>query len=268
MSVNFDKSLFSPDAIETRTIDTYRLGSRITFSPQSSLLGSLIYQEVEFENKIPGLVATQTSRNGFISELQHHYNGAKFNSITGFGHINQIFKTANIFLDFPDDPSSPIKQDITKTSFYNYTNINLSEQLMATLGVSYDAFNFENDIKKNPINPKLGLIWKPMSSTTFRAALFRAMNITGVSNQTIEPTQVAGFNQFFDDLTGTAAWRYGAGVDHQFSKHISGGVEYSERKLDVPDLNFVSVDWSEQLGRAYLYVTPSDLTSIGVEYFL
>ena len=267
LSVNFDKSLFSPDTVETRTIDTYRLGSRITFSPGSSLLGSLIYQEVEFENKIPGLVSTQTSRNGFISELQHHYNDAKFNSITGFGHINQFVKTTTKFLDFPDDPLPPTKQDITKTSLYNYTNIKLSEQLMATLGVSYDAFKFENDIKKNPINPKLGLIWKPMSSTTFRAALFRAMNITGLSNQTIEPTQIAGFNQFFDDPTGTVAWRYGAAIDHKFSNNFSAGLEYTERKLDVPDTAFRSVNWSEQLGRAYLYVTPSDLSSVGVEYF-
>ncbi|NOT84158.1 MAG: TonB-dependent receptor [Methylococcaceae bacterium] len=92
------------------------------------------------------------------------------------------------------------------------------------------------------------------------------MNITRTSNQTIEPTQVAGFNQLYDDFNGTIAWKYGVAADQKFSKNISAGIEYSERKLDVP-IGISSGNWSEQLGRAYIYLTPHNLISLSAEYF-
>ncbi len=265
LSINFDN--FFQSKTESRILENYRLGGKYTFSPESTLIGSLIYQEAKFKTNEPSVLDTNVERNGFISELQHHFSNSSFSSISGFGHINQIFKTKLIFPpEFGIPNQDPISQEVTKTSFYNYSNFNLTNKLRTTLGLSYDTFNFEGDIKKNPVNPKLGLIWNPLSSTTFRAALFRSINITSISNQTIEPTQVAGFNQFFDDVTGTVAWRYGAAIDHVFSKKIAAGLEYSERKLDVPSSGF-SFNWSEQLGRAYAYLTPIDYVSISFEYF-
>jgi hypothetical protein len=44
-----------------------------------------------------------------------------------------------------------------------------------------------------------------------------------INNQTIEPTQVAGFNQFFVDAEGTDAWRYGIAMDQKFSKDLFAG---------------------------------------------
>src|SRR4030067_929905 len=70
--------------------------------------------------------------------------------------------------------------------------------------------------------------------TPVRAALSRPLKRALVNGQTLEPTQVAGFNQFFDDAEGTRSWRYGAAVDHAFSGNLFGGAEYSRRKLDLP----------------------------------
>ncbi len=80
-------------------------------------------------------------------------------------------------------------------------------------------------------------------------------------DQTIEPTQVAAFNQFFDDQQGTRAKRYGIGIDARFAQTVYGGLEASNRDLVVP-LNFFNSDeifedeWREQFYRAYLYWTP------------
>ena len=57
-----------------------------------------------------------------------------------------------------------------------------------------------------------------------RAAAFRVLKRTLITDQTLEPTQVAGFNQFFDDLNGTEAWRYGGAIDQKFTDTIFGGV--------------------------------------------
>jgi Flp pilus assembly protein TadD len=271
LSVNFDNSFGLKT--DNRTIDSYRVGGRYAFSPQSSLLGSLIFQEANFLTNDPGNTIIENDRRGFISELQHYCTGSQFNLITGLSHINQRSTSNETIVGSGSDPTIN-NVDLAVTHLYNYLNINFTNKLRTTLGLSYDFYDQENDLKRrrkndiknNPINPKIGLVWNPISNTSFRAVLIRSTNVTRASNQTIEPTQVAGFNQFFDDINGTIAWRYGAAVDHVFSKNLSAGLEYSERQLDVP-ASGKSIDWSEQMGRAYLYVTPSDFVSIGVDYF-
>ena len=48
-----------------------------------------------------------------------------------------------------------------------------------------------------------------------RGASFRTLKRTVISSQTIEPTQVAGFNQFFDGANGTDAWRHAIAIDRK-----------------------------------------------------
>jgi len=105
-----------------------------------------------------------------------------------------------------------------------------------------------------------------------------------VTNQTLEPTQVAGFNQLFDDVNGTRAHRIGVGLDAYLKNNIYGGVEISRRELDVPifsertasggsafDLKDALVtiqQQQEELYRAYLYLIPSSNWTIKSEpYF-
>ena len=81
------------------------------------------------------------------------------------------------------------------------------------MGISADYLNGDSLVTKNKdqYNPKFGVEWNPWVDTTVRAAAFKVLKRTLVTNQTLEPTQVAGFNQFFDDIDGASAWRYGVG---------------------------------------------------------
>jgi len=105
------------------------------------------------------------------------------------------------------------------------------------------------------VNPKLGMVWTPFPATTVRAAFFRALERRISTEQTIEPTQVAGFNQFLNVSEGTDTWTYGIGIDQKISDKVYAGLEYSRRKQEVPvgDLEF---DWKERFGRAYLNYLP------------
>jgi hypothetical protein len=94
-----------------------------------------------------------------------------------------------------------------------------------------------------------------------------------ITQQTLEPTQVAGFNQFYDDLNLTKTWNYGAAVDQKFSSSIYGGLEFSYRDLEVPFIQFVGPvatieesNWEEYIGRAYLFWTPHEWLSLRAEY--
>jgi hypothetical protein len=84
-----------------------------------------------------------------------------------------------------------------------------------------------NRFTVDQLSPKLGLVWSPNERLTFRAALFRTLNRSLVEGKTVEPTQIAGFNQLYDDPFGTEAIRGGLGVDYRFGRDLFGGVEIS-----------------------------------------
>jgi outer membrane receptor for ferrienterochelin and colicin len=81
---------------------------------------------------------------------------------------------------------------------------------------------------------------------------------------------VAGFNQFFDEVNGTDAWRFGGAIDQKFTQSIYGGVEFTYRDMDVPyndeagDLK--NSNWDEKILRTYLFWTPHNWFSLSAEY--
>ena len=85
---------------------------------------------------------------------------------------------------------------------------------------------------------------------------------------------MAGFNQFFDDLNGTKTWRYGAAVDQKFTSTLFGGVELSQRDLNVAATSIdpegldiaTRVDWHENLARSYLLWAPNLWLALRAEY--
>jgi outer membrane receptor protein involved in Fe transport len=164
------------------------------------------------------------------------------------------------------------KRDINHGNVYIYSYINALRNVTLTAGASGDFFKtLDNAAKsRNQFNPKFGITWNPVPDTTLRPAGFRTLKRTLISNATLEPTQVAGFNQFFDDASGTVSWRYGGAIDQKFTKNIFGGLEFSKRDLTVPyvDPTFTTqeVDWKEYLARTYLFWTPHPWVALRAEY--
>jgi hypothetical protein len=139
-----------------------------------------------------------------------------------------------------------------------------------TLGGSADFFDAADQVEQ--FNPKLGVSWDLLPSTTVRAAAFRTLQKGAIADQTIEPTQVAGFNQFFRDYQRNDIWRYGAAIDHNFTDRLFSGIEISKREIETPyidlDLNEARADWEEELARVYLNWTPLNWLSLSLEYQL
>jgi len=101
-----------------------------------------------------------------------------------------------------------------------------------TLGLGYDSYNDES-IDVNEVNPKFGVQWHVTDAVRLRAAAMRTVKRALVVNQTLGPTEVAGFNQFFDDPNGTTAQLYGVAVDTQVTRDLYVGFQYLHRDLDV-----------------------------------
>ncbi len=265
---------------------TYRFGARHSFSDSSILLGSFTYTNAKFgayDNApfvSPGFITAlnlKEPQEAFGSELQHLFRSTYVNLTTGVGYFDRNSTsdlTANTILPPPDNimPFPTQDTDQQHINAYSYSNIKPRKDLTFTVGVSGD-FTHEDmanskDIEQ--INPKLGVIWSPWQDTTLRAAWFSTLKRSLVNNQTLEPTQVAGFNQFYDDFNATKAWRYGTGIDQKLTKNLFAGIEVSKRDLNVPATDqfgeAIRVGWQEELARTYLFWTPHPWLAMRLEY--
>lgn len=92
-----------------------------------------------------------------------------------------------------------------------------------------------------------------------------------VSGQTIEPTNISGFNQFYDDIIATESRHYGLGLDRRLSDRIYTGVEFARRNNDEPvfDGNTGTVsryEWNENVFQSYLFFALSEKIVLSGQY--
>ena len=298
LRLRFFPDEFFPGLRTNEERSSIRVGGRHSFSPDSILLGSFVYQHADTSDKTDKLAAPvnfvdiKTPARALSGEGQHLFRSQYVNLVTGVGHFNvdARFKTIldfqSLIIPVPFPPfvivipaqriTTNDGDDTRHTNLYLYSHIKPLQNLTFTLGVSGDFLHTDAGLTdRNQANPKVGITWNPFPDTTIRASAFRTLKRTLITNQTLEPTQVAGFNQFYDDFNGTRAWRYGGAIDQKFTNEIFGGVEFSKRDLDVPFLD-ASTDpanptgrfekQDEKLARTYLFWTPHPWLAVRGEY--
>lgn len=291
LKLNFFQDDFSRFFKNNIRTDTWRLGLRHAQSPSSTFLYSFMFQQKDDTgHDRPTPIATidvdREDHTGFSTEIQHLFRLPYVNLTSGFGFFRiRGDEDVNIQLNLPPPPDGPgpitasdsINKGANHYNFYLYSYLSPLKDLTFTLGGSGDFLDPRRVSSEGAhrFNPKVGVVWNPFPSTTVRAAAFRVLRRTLITNQTLEPTQVAGFNQFFDDndTAGVRSWRYAGAIDQKFSLNLYGGVEYSKRDLSVPfedftvtPTEFKRADWDEQLGRAYLFWTPHPWLALRAEY--
>jgi tetratricopeptide (TPR) repeat protein len=262
--------------------ESLRAGLRQALGRRSDLLISGIYRTDEIDTSIPGTnpllpvdLRTSEHERGRMLEVQDITRLDAVKLILGLGYA----KRDRDFIESLSTPFgtnvTPEKDSLRSRNAYLYAHWQAHPSLLLTLGASADHTD-GSLADTDETNPKLGMVWTPLVGTTIRAAYFETTHRGFIGSQTLEPTQVAGFDQFFDDLNfGTDATRYGLGLDQSFGKSIFSGIEFSARDLDVP-LRFanpllpsasatVSVDWDERLDRAYLYWAANDRLALRAE---
>ncbi len=270
LGLRFFPESFSPNRSNTEQRQVFRVGGRYAISPRSTVLGSYIFQLRDITDRIPrvSLVTKVRDQQFFGTEVQHLFRSNFFNITSGIGYFDVDGEFKDIF--GPPTPRTSITEAITHhLNLYSYANLNLPQNVIVTLGGSYDAVTGDFLVSdQHRANPKFGVTWNPFSGTTIRAAAFRALKRTLATNQTLEPTQVAGFNQFFDDSNLARSWRYGGAIDQKFAKSVFAGLEFSKRELTVPLTPDEEVDWTEQLARTYLFWAVSPMLTLRLEYQL
>lgn len=260
---------FSLNRRKDRDEKSVRLGIRFAFSPRSQFISQATYVSSEEKNHdVFGTFPIDiiSDDTGYMIEIQHLFNANRFSLTSGAGYFDRDRKRTIRF--FSESSTEP---EVTHANYYVYSHIYYPDKFIWTIGGSADFYEDDETKDREQFNPKFGLSVTPFSGTTLRAAVFRTLKRSLAGRQTIEPTQVAGFNQFFDDLNGAESWRYGLAIDQTISPRIHGGIERSRRDIVSSFTNLSTNttqdgDWDENLTRAYFYWTPNAFFAISGEW--
>jgi hypothetical protein len=184
--------------------------------------------------------------------------------------LTGVFDPAN----FPSPPAAAeIISPFRRVSAYAYHYWKVFPSLLLTFGVTDDEMNYPDNFRFAPINPgeasrravspKMALTWSPQPGLTFRGAFCQALGGASFDESfTLEPTELAGFNQSFrsvisESLIGSVAGpRYqvlGGAMDLKLQSqtfltlqvqslesdlHEDVGAYYHLARLTVPPPNF------------------------------
>lgn len=290
LAFNFDPAAFLRKKSMSRDLDTERFGLRYSPAKDSHFLFSYIHTDRTQKSNIDGIPGDNPTTT--ISEMsegrddgdqfegQYLFQRERLNVTAGFSHstVNSQLNETLIFDDTAKPPPVIIRpkseEEVKSTRGYLYSRIKLPLPVTWTFGFSYDNYQ-EGLISESHFNPKFGVMWDVTENLRLRAAWLRTLKPALVNNRTIEPTQVAGFNQLFDDINGTRSTRYGGGFDWRFGRNLFLGGEITWRDLVEPVLlpgsepqedSVASEKRKEEFHNIYLYWTPAERWAVKAEF--
>jgi predicted Zn-dependent protease len=280
----FEPDSFSPTQRGRADTTAFRLGARHSWEPGSTAIGSLISQRQNIgfnDSFVDPLFKVDldisTTDRSYTGELQYQGRTRLADVVAGGGLFERKETGADTstltITGFPPAVMSvPIDTTLRSRNVYAYGSPGHPRHERLVLGLSLDAVDKSDPVaprEDRQLSPKFGVVLPLGQGTTVRLAAFRGIKRLPSATPSIEPTQVAGFNQVFDDVNQTRFWRYGAAVDQSWSGQLFGGVELTRRNLAVPVIpGFPDEDRREWLHRGYVSWLVSRRVAAGAEFLV
>lgn len=244
-----DRALrFSRDEVEEsfkREIDEdmFRVGLRHALSSEATLLGVTTYQRRRENTTLLDTFNPAEDKSANV-EGQGYFTFGKLKVVAGGSGARVESDTSSLFATSSNTHH-----------YYNahsYSYYSLSPNLTLIGGLAFDDFETllsSTRWSDRSLSPKLGLVYSITPSTLLRAAVFQSFKRELVHNQTLEPTHIAGFNQFFDDLNGTRSRRLGIALDKRFREKLFTGVSlgYREARPLFEEIDFSTFEATPRL---------------------
>lgn len=222
----FDEDVFARDSDNRLRQSLGRIGAAWRLRPEALALGSLMLIDQREEVGVRGLPNTTQESRGWVGELQVQDRLGPLRLVAGGGST-----TIDLETELLGGP--PEKDERAARNAYLYAIGQPAPRVRVTLGLALESYrNLQHDI--DAVDPKIGLEWRPSGAFGLRAAATRTVKRPLIVDQTLEPTQIAGFTQLFDDLNGTEAWLYGLGADLRLASDLYAGLQLTWRSLTVP----------------------------------
>ena len=262
-----------------------RIGFRYEISPSTDALVTLSHRNAEIFTRFLPFSGVKLTDSGFVGEGQLMNTWSRKDDR---GIINRLTTTAGVgrraiavkqriqalcdpLIDPSCDPAPSTDHGRNNhTNTYLYETVTIARRLDVTVGASFEDFTSKL-ITRGQINPKLGASFLLTDNIQLRGGAFRTLTRRAIANQSLEPTQLAGFNQFYPDPDGTRAWQYGVGLDLKYPQYVYAGAEavYRDVRFSLENVGFGQLTFQkhhETLIHAYAYKSIGKFISIGADY--
>lgn len=254
----------------------YRGGANIRVFDDDHILFSYInnnkitaYDESSVTS--PGAVGFDVKDNTDFYESQYIRNNELYSFQAGFSG----FVSSSHFRDIFFDERFPSVFNYSGNRGYSYFTHKFKNTLISTIGVSYDAlesggpflaptYKVGPTTRFDAFSPKAGVVFNINPALKFRFAGFRENSRLILAPQTLEPTQIAGFNQYFDGLPNRYSWFYGGAIDWIVNDKTYTGVELSRR--EVYNQNVEGKIFNKNYLKAYVNLAIDDHWSYSLRY--
>ncbi|MCG7995171.1 MAG: FecR domain-containing protein [Candidatus Thiodiazotropha taylori] len=257
--LRFDPEDYNDSLRRNIDSDSYRVGLNYSPDIEQTFLVSASSQELEDSDTRTGS-QTSLDSDGQQYEAQYIFSTDAFDLTTGVGYLNsdQTITTSISFFGL----SITEQEELTVRQRHAHIYLNYPWQMGSFLiGLDYMDIDDGASIDKNEVNPKIGAIFDVSETTNIRIAAFKVLSSEIINNQTLSPTTIIGFNQYYDDYLGAESTRYALALDHSITDDFHTGVELTSRKIenefDNPFLNDETHREKDHLIYAYYSFSPN-----------
>jgi tetratricopeptide (TPR) repeat protein len=282
--------LLNVDAFEDeKEISSLRLGLNHALTSNTKFLLSAIRRDLDYisnDSRSPVAIADTVIENSI--DLYEAQVISKHDRISWMAGISQQQEDRESVLTQTYIPplTCPLpscvfdtKREPTQDRYYGYLHFNANPLLSLTGGITHIREESKSDDDSNKTYPKFGLRLSPFSDGVFRLAAFRnrASVIETSLYETLEPTNITGFNQLYDDIGQTDSWNYAASYHHKFSDRLHVGISSLSRDLETI-LTFVDtsadrqapsskeLEYDDNYANLWINWTPSNQWALGLSY--
>jgi hypothetical protein len=270
LAIRFDPQDVFQDR-ETTDNTSFLLGGSHTLAPGRQILAAYGDERLTSKIDVAGNVSAYDQRTHSL-DLQYLHQGPGLAVLTGLASVRG---DRNQRYDYPAYPqyNSSSSWNLSHDQGYVYGLMDLvPSRVSVQVGASIDRVR-DAGVSLQRLSPKLGITVRLNPETTVRAAAARGVKRTLTANQTLEPTQLAGFNQFFDDFSGARWTLFALGLDRRVgSKSACGGALMTRRAsrpvvLILDPVTTMDASRRERDLQAYCYWAVSDSATLAVDYY-
>ncbi|NOY66966.1 MAG: TonB-dependent receptor, partial [Gammaproteobacteria bacterium] len=269
--LRFDPNNFSQTLNNLRNIDRRRVGITHKFASHSKLLVTSM-QENRLQQRTQGAgfftFTNQSDIDSTANEFRYLYSRERGDFTFGYSLNKSSSQDISTSPFGPPSVAQTVERDSSAYAYF-YPTI---DNIMITAGLSRSHFQTTvNNRDSKAYSKKFGLeLDAADADMVFRMAYFETFRRPIVNNQTLEPTSISGFNQFYDDRVGTDARNIAFAIDNKINKKFQTGLEYIDRDLSVPFVivgpvpSAGRVDWRSTSAAFYTYWLPRDDMSVNI----
>jgi hypothetical protein len=282
----FDEDEFSSN--ERNEIDKQILRTGVRYDPtpqsQAALALTLVDDDETNEDSEPQGLGITFNDDERLRERGYQLEG-RFDTRTDIGNLTFGASTYRAELESDDESTitigaitvpSPFQgrttEDIDQNTVYARYGFDLIPNVLIEIGGGLNTTDSDLQDQTEPVG-EIGITVDVTPRTTIRAAAYRTLTRPAATDQTLEPTNIAGFNKFFDDPDSTRSDGFGLGIDFDLAPGLKAGVEglYRDVRVPVSFNGLAKADHDEYTASTYLGWSPSDdwAFSVGViaDYF-